>query len=293
MSDDQLHVELEGARSTRLVGRVETQHARIELCEYSYVREGSHVFRNELGRIELSLTARGPAARLHYPDLAGEPAPQLGQLIYVPAGQTFQGAWGEQAMTVLVCHFKDTEIEKGQKWSPERLAAALSIDDPVLLRLMLELKDEIDRKDMMTPMMCEGLCLQLRAALARYLSTIGQVFHDLAVIASPALRAALSRIDGTRTTPSLAELASDLGYSPRHLSRIFLAATGQTFSDYAKAQRHQQARTLLGATDKSLKQIAWELGFSSAAGFSTSFRMQAGTSPLHYRRAIRSGARPV
>ena len=46
------------------------------------------------------------------------------------------------------------------------------------------------------------------------------------------------------------------------------------------------ARTLLRQTDMPLKQIAYQLGFSSPSNFSTAFRRSSGLSPAKFRRSV-------
>ncbi|MGB3288683.1 MAG: helix-turn-helix domain-containing protein [Burkholderiaceae bacterium] len=84
-------------------------------------------------------------------------------------------------------------------------------------------------------------------------------------------------------TPSLAGIAQRLGVNGRRLSRAFHRHMGMTLFEYLREERMRVACRLLRETSLSVAAIATELGYSSAANFSTAFRAHAGQSPSAYR----------
>lgn len=68
------------------------------------------------------------------------------------------------------------------------------------------------------------------------------------------------------------------------LSRLFSATTGETIEHYALLQRTEYAKELLAYGELSVKEIAYRLGFSSAAHLSAQFKSQTGFSPSAFRK---------
>jgi AraC-like DNA-binding protein len=72
--------------------------------------------------------------------------------------------------------------------------------------------------------------------------------------------------------------------SQAHFTRRFALAFGVTPHRYLLSRRIERAQHLLRVTDSSILEIALEVGFQSAASFSTAFRRVTGVSPRAYRR---------
>lgn len=84
--------------------------------------------------------------------------------------------------------------------------------------------------------------------------------------------------------PALDALAAALDMSPRHLTRVYKAATGQTLSERHRDIQMQRATELL-ATKLPLAEIALACGFSSQSHFTTAYRQYFGRTPGQARRA--------
>jgi len=83
--------------------------------------------------------------------------------------------------------------------------------------------------------------------------------------------------------PSVGELAKHVGISPNYLSSLFHLETGQTLRRFIDADRAEKAKPLLTETRKSIKQIAYGLGFADPSHFSHVFRRVVGISPSAFR----------
>ncbi|MBN1978680.1 MAG: substrate-binding domain-containing protein [Anaerolineae bacterium] len=86
---------------------------------------------------------------------------------------------------------------------------------------------------------------------------------------------------------SLAEIAAHVGLSEQHLIRCFRKEVGITPIDYLKRYRIRQAKALLEAGEKSITEVALEIGFSDGSYFARVFRGEVGVSPSAYRRGER------
>ena len=83
------------------------------------------------------------------------------------------------------------------------------------------------------------------------------------------------------TVKQLAEMAS---FTPDHYSRIFKKIMAVSPIEYIQRLRIQRAKLLLLTTDKSIEQIAYEIGFDSASYFLRVFKKYMDTTPKSYRK---------
>jgi AraC family transcriptional regulator of adaptative response / DNA-3-methyladenine glycosylase II len=90
--------------------------------------------------------------------------------------------------------------------------------------------------------------------------------------------------DGVVDRDGVAGLASQLGYSDRHLTRLMSSELGAGPLAIARAQRAQTARTLLETTDLRVSDVAHAAGFGSIRQFNDTIREVFASSPTDLRR---------
>ena len=78
--------------------------------------------------------------------------------------------------------------------------------------------------------------------------------------------------------------AGKAGVSRRSAQRA-LSEASESFRDRLTERRMQQAKHLLGVSDRSVREVCDEVGYRQAAEFSKRFRRKYGMSPSEYRRA--------
>jgi two-component system response regulator YesN len=99
-----------------------------------------------------------------------------------------------------------------------------------------------------------------------------------------AIDAALAFIAERWHTPiTLEDASAAAGMSKFHFSRVFHAATGNTFTDYLCAKRMERAKELLADPALPMKRICDLAGFSDPSYFSSAFKRREGISPSEYR----------
>lgn len=87
-----------------------------------------------------------------------------------------------------------------------------------------------------------------------------------------------------RESTSLAAIASRVGASPYHLTRIFREETGAPLHRYRVLLRLREALERLSGGEGDLTALALNLGYSSHSHFTDSFRAAFGMSPSDFRR---------
>ena len=89
-------------------------------------------------------------------------------------------------------------------------------------------------------------------------------------------------------SPTIEQLAREVGISPFHFIRQFEAVFGVTPHQYRIASRIEQAKHLLAHGEHSVTDVCMEIGFSSLGSFSTLFAQRVGETPSAYRRRVRT-----
>ena len=83
-------------------------------------------------------------------------------------------------------------------------------------------------------------------------------------------------------TLSVEMIASEVGVSRVHLHRKLRQLTNQTTRDLIRNQRITIAAKLLKEKNMPISEVAYSVGFSSPAHFTTSFKAMFGMSPSQY-----------
>ena len=87
-----------------------------------------------------------------------------------------------------------------------------------------------------------------------------------------------------RSRISLSSIAGRLNVSPNHLSRLFRRESGMTVTAYVHRVRLDHALELLSVSDKSLSEIAYEVGYQTYRDFYRNFVKHEDGSPRQVRR---------
>lgn len=137
---------------------------------------------------------------------------------------------------------------------------------------------ELFAPDSTTPLMVEGLMLELVAELTRSAKRI-PVGPPWMSRVRELLRARF------RETVSLSELAREAGVHPVHLAAVFRRYEGCTVGEYLRARRVEHAAAMMGQPDVPLAEVAAEAGFSDQSHLTRLFKRATGLTPAQYRRA--------
>jgi AraC family transcriptional activator of mtrCDE len=108
----------------------------------------------------------------------------------------------------------------------------------------------------------------------------------LAALSDPQLGKALSAIHAQPEVEwTVDELAQRAAMSRSIFADRFREALGMTPARYLASWRMHKARALLERSEKSIREIAFEVGYASEPTFNRTFKEQFGAPPGRYRRA--------
>lgn len=147
---------------------------------------------------------------------------------------------------------------------------------------------EFQHRDDLTPLVLEGILLELLAQLFR------ETGKPANKEAPRWLREARDYLhDHFTDTIAVDDLASAVGIHPAHLMRAFRQQQGCTVGDYVRRLRVEYASHLLAQSEMSLTHIAVETGFAGQSHFHRTFKALTGLAPSEFRRAaVRSSGKP-
>jgi AraC family transcriptional activator of pobA len=86
-----------------------------------------------------------------------------------------------------------------------------------------------------------------------------------------------------RTIHTVAEYASMLSKSPKTLSNLFSKISTKSPLQFIQDRKMLEAKKLLQHTDKSIKEIAYEIGFEDLQTFGRFFKNYEGVSPSEFK----------
>lgn len=82
---------------------------------------------------------------------------------------------------------------------------------------------------------------------------------------------------------TLISVAEQVGRSPSSVSRLFLEATGMTFTDYLTARRMEKANQLLNCIEYKIYEVSELVGYSNPKNFARAYKKHFGYTPRDFR----------
>lgn len=86
--------------------------------------------------------------------------------------------------------------------------------------------------------------------------------------------------------PTVQHIADSLNVSPNYLSGLLKVLTGQSTQQHIHDKLIEKAKEKLSTTNKSIGEIAYELGFEHPQSFSKLFKTKTNISPLEFRQSF-------
>lgn len=158
------------------------------------------------------------------------------------------------------------------------------------VRTMLEaLGRELENPGFASGAYVEAIGHGLVVELARYLHETPAPARATSGLSKHQMTMVTDYIHASHQAPTLMQVADLLGFSSRHVNRIFRRSTGKTLHRYIEDVRFDRACAMLSQGDLLVKEVAFELGFSCSSNFAAAFRRRAGMAPQHYSRLYRKG----
>ena len=150
--------------------------------------------------------------------------------------------------------------------------------------LMETLYEEFVHNDYSRDMVMMHMITYICILIMRHILSVEDLEKSNEMAHSPIQEAVLYVRTHFRDNISAEAVAKTVHLSPNYFSEYFKKQTGEKFSLFVLRLRVDFAANLLKITDLSVKEIAFESGFNSAAYFSNTFKEFYGMSPDRYRK---------
>ena len=199
-----------------------------------------------------------------------------GHIALCPAGVTHSQTFGKSGARQIIFRPQDS-------WLAYLADSHMKLDDapythaPAFRHLGDRLLDEIVHKDDFSALACEGILLEIVAALGR---------DGSAVRANPPawLRATRDFLHANAPAQlSMSRIAGAAGRHEIHVAREFRRFYGTSVGAYARRLRTELAAQKLATTQATITEIALECGFASHAHLCREFKSHFGVTPSQYR----------
>jgi AraC-like DNA-binding protein len=90
----------------------------------------------------------------------------------------------------------------------------------------------------------------------------------------------------TKGLPTVQYLAAQLNVSPRYLSDMLRSLTGQNAQQHIHNKLIEKAKEMLSASNLSVAEVAYQLGFEYPQSFNKLFKRKTNLSPLEFRESF-------
>lgn len=222
---------------------------------------------------------------------------RAGQWFFPPTGERWQ-MFSEDAR-ILSVRYRAT-WPTGEDFFQKGLGVAIdSATHPELLRSAAPLAKFVARNfpaatiDLMQAPASLEVHFRLQTLFARWIECAVTALTRQGLTPShmgkidPRLLDAVRRLDRQPLAEPMAEgkLANLVGLSVTQLNRLFFRQFGLSSRGYLEKRRFNHAAEVLENSPSAVKEIAYELGFSSLPHFSAWFRRRHGLSPREFRNA--------
>lgn len=148
--------------------------------------------------------------------------------------------------------------------------------------LSARLYEEFYRMDSLSPVVIEGLAMEIIGTTARQSATVSSEAPRWLSKAKDVIHACFLE------DLTVAKIANLTGVHPVHLSRVFRKFYGCTVGAYIRRMRIEFASHQLSSSETPLVEISAAAGFSDQSHFSKSFKLSTGMTPAQYRALFRS-----
>ncbi len=146
--------------------------------------------------------------------------------------------------------------------------------------LASRLRSEIVNSDRSSPLITEGITLELLGNLIRRRSDVERRTPKW-------LARVIDRLDSEFSENiSSEDLAADVGVHPVHLASVFRKFRHETIGDHVQKKRVERASELLKNFEIPLTEIALSCGFSDQSHFTRVFKRRVGMTPGAYRNSL-------
>lgn len=152
-----------------------------------------------------------------------------------------------------------------------------------LKKMFFEIYEEYRKETPYKEFLLQGMLFRLFITVLEEHIPAETTIHPLP-LTQPVINAIVYMENHYKEQPSMEEVARHAGFSPGYFSRLFHAQLGTTYNAYLNNIRIRHVQILLSTTNKSIMDIAQDMGYCHGEYLSAQFKRKTGMTPSMYRR---------
>jgi AraC family transcriptional regulator len=209
----------------------------------------------------------------------------IGYAGMIPHNYANNTRWDKESRAMVILLENDF-IEKKLELNHFELIPQRGIYDIEINNISNEFKRQLANLPMAGKIYGDSLVISLAIHIAtKYSAGIKKHFAPKGKLSSQQLKNIVDYIHSfINHNLGLNDLAKQIHVSPFHFARMFRRTMGIAPHQYILQLRMEQAKLLLKNTKKSVTDIAYELGFTDLAHFTTTFKKATGSPAAEFRK---------
>ncbi len=215
---------------------------------------------------------------------------QLGRVMFMVPGKAVHSRQTPGVMRAITCSFESEYAESilGRSLSglsESQITNALDVRSSLISAVLLRLMHEALHPGPLHEQIVESFGKALLVECAHWLAVDESAVETSGKLTARHLAIIEDLLTGASGAfPSVTMLAGACGFSERYFAKLFREHMSCSIGQYIKSVQMMRAKSYLLETDLPLKEIAFRLGFSTPANFSSAFRVATGHSPGQFRK---------
>ncbi|MGH8000521.1 MAG: helix-turn-helix domain-containing protein [Brasilonema sp.] len=217
---------------------------------------------------------------------------KYGDVVVIPASSDHKLSWDIEAEFLILSLEKALfarAVYDSVELQQMEIIPHFADSDPLIQQIGLALHSELESDGMGSRIYIESLATTLCIHLLKHYSVSSpKIATDSEGLSHLKLKQAIEYINqNLEKDLGLAEIATAVGMSMYHFSRLFKQSTSFSPHQYVMNCRIERAKRLLTKTEEAIDQICQQVGFESQSHFTNVFRKFIGTTPKAYRKQVK------
>jgi AraC family transcriptional regulator len=271
------------------------RHAFEAHCDYMHIRIGKVTDLDPHERVrqdhEIAAPGMHASAILTYRNASGasqEIRVSDRHVCVTPAGHVHSTAWTADAQLTIMTVKRDflRELAHANGCHGHDIMPHYAAVDPFMWHMARTIEQQLQRRRTLEPSYVESVAVVLGQHLLHHYSDAPMPVGAKGGLPGYKMRRAVDYIRAHHHEEiGFKDIADQLDMSPFHFARMFKQSMQESPQQFIMRCRIESAKKLLIDSEKSIADIAFEVGYKSQSYFTTRFGLVAGMTPAAFRSA--------
>lgn len=153
-----------------------------------------------------------------------------------------------------------------------------------VLNMFLEMIEEYEKELPYREFILQGMLFRLLFTIYEEKLSGTSITVNRTTLTQPIMQALAYIETNFKSNPSLEDMAKLVGFSTAYFSRLFTKQLGMSYTEYLDKIKIKYVQILLTQTDKTIMEIAEEVGYCHGNYLNVQFKKHVGITPGQYRK---------